>query len=431
MNISKEKHSFIINTFLFLIASTQIFRLPCTVIMICFSFYSLLSYNLMSFPKGALKYILIIAIPLLLEIIYFWNNDDFYLGIKSLEKYTSLLLFPIFIIGNKKNIKLYSLLKAYSVATTLILLMFLIRYYFVYHEFFLSFYYGMNMWQMGYHFANTIGIHAPALNMHLAFVSICNLYFSISIFKIKKHFLLKILHMLLFVLSFILILIINTRIALLVSFIGYLLVIIFLFLKNKNIRHLIKTTSIFIFIISIILIVFIKNNHFMEQKYNRMIFDKFEMIGKLDQIKRPEVEIYSSLVTRLTIWKSTIDLANEHLLYGVGSSNSKKELFKFYKKTNQKFLSKYQFPVHNQYLDYLLKFGILGTIGAFVYIGFIGYIGLKSKNVIVIAFFLLFFISNLTDDFLIRFDGIVFSGFWISVFAGHYLKTKKENLILL
>jgi O-antigen ligase len=182
---------------------------------------------------------------------------------------------------------------------------------------------------------------------------------------------------------------------------------------------------------SIILIVFIKNNHFMEQKYNRMIFDKFEMIGKLDQIKRPEVEIYSSLVTRLTIWKSTIDLANEHLLYGVGSSNSKKELFKFYKKTNQKFLSKYQFPVHNQYLDYLLKFGILGTIGAFVYIGFIGYIGLKSKNVIVIAFFLLFFISNLTDDFLIRFDGIVFSGFWISVFAGHYLKTKKENLILL
>ena len=269
MNISKEKHSFIINTFLFLIASTQIFRLPCTVIMICFSFYSLLFYNLMSFPKGALKYVLIIAIPLLLEIIYFWNNDDFYLGIKSLEKYISLLLFPIFIIGNKKNIKLYSLLKAYSVATTLILLLFLIRYYFVYQEFFLIFYYGMNIWQMGYHFANTIGIHAPALNMHLAFVSICNFYFSISIFKIKKHFLLKILHTLLFVLSFILILIINTRIALLVSFIGYFLVITFFFLKNKNIHHLIKITSIFIIIISVILIVFIKNNHFMEQKLYR------------------------------------------------------------------------------------------------------------------------------------------------------------------
>ena len=194
---------------------------------------------------------------------------------------------------------------------------------------------------------------------------------------------------------------------------------------------MIKTTSIFIFIISIILIAFIKNNNFMEQKYNRMIFDKFEMIGKLDKIERPEVEIYSSLVTRLTIWKSTIDLANNHLLYGVGSSNSRKELINYYNKTNQKFLLKHQFPVHNQYLDFLLKFGVLGTLGVLVYIGFIGYIGIKSKNVIVFSFFLLFFISNLTDDFLIRFDGIVFSGFWISVFTGYYLKTKKENLILL
>jgi O-antigen ligase len=165
----------------------------------------------------------------------------------------------------------------------------------------------------------------------------------------------------------------------------------------------------------------------MEQKYNRMIFDKFEMIGKLDQIERPEVEIYSSLVTRLTIWKSTIDLAKDHLLYGVGSSNSRKELINYYKKTNQKFLLKHQFPVHNQYLDFLLKFGVLGALGAFVYIGFIGYIGLKSKNVIVFAFFLLFFISNLTDDFLIRFDGIVFSGFWICIFTSNYLKANRIN----
>lgn len=382
----------------------------------------------MMFPKEAMNYIFIIAIPLLLELLFFWNNDELYLGIKALEKTISLLLFPIFIIGNQKYIKFYPLVKAYSLATTSILLLFLIRYYFVYHEFFLSFYYGMNMWQMGYHFASTIGIHAPALNMHLAFVSICNLYFSISNFKTNKHFLYKILYLLFFVLSFILLLIINTRIALLVSFLGYFLVITFHFFKNKNILQWIKTSTFFIFIISLILIIFIKNNHFMEQKYNRMIFDKFEMIGRLDQIERPEVEIYSSLVTRLTIWKSTIDLAKDHLLFGVGSSDSKKELFKFYKKTNQKFLSKYQFPVHNQYLDYLLKFGILGIIGAFVYIGFIGYIGFKSKNVIAIAFFLLFFISNLTDDFLIRFDGIVFSGFWICIFTSFYIQSKQTKL---
>jgi O-antigen ligase len=426
MNILKEKHSTIINLFLFLIASTIIFRSVCTVLIICFSVYSLFTFKNLIFPKTAIKFILIIAIPLILEILFFWNNDEYYLGLKSLEKTTSLLLFPVFIIGNYQYIKFDKLLNAYSIATTSILLFFLIRYYFVYHEFFLSFYYGMNMWQMGYHFANTIGMHAPALNMHLAFVSICNLYFAIFHLKSSKQFLFRAIHLLLFIISFVLILIINTRIALLVSCLGYFLVFIFYFFKNKNILQLIKTSSIFIFAISLVLIIFIKNNHFMEQKYNRMIFDKFEMVGQLDKIQRPEVEIYSSLVTRISIWKSTIDLAKENLLYGVGSSDSKKELFKYYKTTNQKFLSKYQLPVHNQYLDYLLKFGILGMLGAFVYIGFIGYIGVKSKNVIVFAFFLLFFISNLTDDFLIRFDGIVFSGFWISVFTSNYYKSKTE-----
>ncbi|MFM9826898.1 O-antigen ligase family protein [Flavobacterium sp.] len=263
--------------------------------------------------------------------------------------------------------------------------------------------------------------------MHLAFVSICNLYFSISNLKKNKHFLLKGLNFILFLFSFILLLIINTRIALLASFLGYFLVFVFHFFKNKNKRQIIKSSSIFIISISVILVVFIKNNNFMEEKYNRLLFDKIEMIGKLDQIERPEVEVYSSLVTRLSIWKSTIDLSKDNLIFGVGSSNSRKELINYYKKTNQKFLLKHQFPVHNQYLDFLLKFGLLGLIGTFIYIGFIGFIGYKSKNVIVIAFFLLFFISNLTDDFLIRFDGIVFSGFWICIFTSNYLKTNRIN----
>jgi hypothetical protein len=83
----------------------------------------------------------------------------------------------------------------------------------------------------------------------------------------------------------------------------------------------------------------------MEEKYNRLIFDKLEMVGKLDQIDRPEVEIFGSLVTRLTIWETTLNLANNHLFFGLGSSDSKKELFQYYKETNQVFLAKYKLPV--------------------------------------------------------------------------------------
>lgn len=381
----------------------------------------------MEFPRKAIYSLLIIAIPLLLEILFFWNNDSFILGIKSLEKSLSLLLFPIFIIGNYKYIQFYNLLKAYAITTTVVLLFFLIRYYFEFNQFFLSFYYGMNMWQMGYHFSQTIGMHAPALNMHVAFVSICNLYFLISNVKTSKFILCKLLFLVLFLLSFIFLLIINTRIALLVSLLSYSVVLLFQFSKTQDFSKMIKNAVVVILAMLLIVAVFVKNNQFMEEKYNRLIFDKLEMVGKLDQIERPEVEIYSSLVTRLTIWKTTIDLTKEHLLFGVGSSDSKNELFKYYKQTNQLFLTKYQLPVHNQYLDFLLKFGVLGLLGVVLYIGYIGYIGFKLKNSMVISFFMLFFIANLTDDYLIRFDGIAFSGFWMSVFTAFYFRIKTQK----
>jgi hypothetical protein len=254
MKISKEKHSFFINSFLFLIAATVIFRKPCTMIIIGFSLYSLLFLKKLEFPKKAMQSLLIIAIPFLLEILFFWNNDDFALGIKSVEKSLSLLLFPIFIIGNYKYVQFHSLLKAYFITTTLMLLFFLIRYYFAYNQFFLSFYYGMNLWQMGYHFSRTMGMHAPALNMHVAFVSIGHLYLLINAIKTAKSFFYKLLFLVLFLLSFSFLLIINTRIALLVSLLSYVLVLFFEFNKGQDFSKNIKTITVVILVGILILL---------------------------------------------------------------------------------------------------------------------------------------------------------------------------------
>jgi hypothetical protein len=62
-----------------------------------------------------------------------------------------------------------------------------------------------------------------------------------------------------------------------------------------------------------------------------------------------------------------------------------------------------------------------------LYIFTIGYVGFDLKNGIIFSFFFLFFTSNLTDDFLLRFDGIVFSGFWFSIFGSYWLQ---ENAIV-
>lgn len=426
--ISEKNYQKIFNLFLLIIATMMIFRQLCTIIIILFAVFNLFFLEKLYFDKVSIWIGLIISSPFLLEIIFFWNNDFYLSGLKSLEKTITLLIFPLFILGNFKQILFIQLLRRYSILTTLIVFLFFIKFLIVYPELTNKYLNGIHLWEMGYVFTETIGIHAPALNMHLAFVGICNLYFFIKKENFEKYRLNKTMSLFLFLVSFFLVLLINTRVSLFCMLLGFGIIIYNEFVKDRFFKKkLFKIAMVSIFSIAI-LIIFIKNDSYIKEKYTTQIFSNIDKIGKLDEIEHPEIVVYSSLVTRLSIWKSTLELSLKNLPFGVGSSDGKIELIKYYKETNQKFLLKYEFPTHNQYLDCFLRFGFLGLFVILIYISTIGYIGIKLKNSIVIFFCFLFFISNITDDFLIRFDGIAFSGFWFSAFGVFFLqKTQITN----
>ncbi len=422
MIISENRFKEIFNFFILLVAISMIFRKPCTWIIICFALFCLMFLKKLEYNKKGLLLATIIASPFFLELVMFWNNQSYYFGLKSLEKSISLLIFPLFIIGNFQRINFYRLLKLYSLSTTIIVLFFFIRFLIVHPKLINKYLNGIDLWEMGYVFSNTIGIHAPALNMHLAFVAFSNLYIFIKTINNSRTRVIKLLFLLNFILSFFFVLFVNTRMALLCMIIGFIIVFLMEFFREKNYKKIINTITIVSLLSLTVFFLFLEKNTFMKEKYTTAMFSHIDKIGRLDEIDHPEIEVYSSLVTRLSIWKSAWELSKENLLFGVGASDGKPELFKYYKITNQIFLAKYQFPTHNQYLDFLLKFGILGLITIFIYILTIGFIGYVTKNAVIISFFLLFFISNLTDDFLIRFDGIAFSGFWFSIFSSYWLK---------
>ncbi|WP_231557077.1 O-antigen ligase [Flavobacterium sp. AED] len=314
--------------------------------------------------------------------------------------------------------------------TTLIMAFFFMRFIVLYPEHFFKYLNGIHLWEMGYVFSDSIGIHAPALNMHLAFVAFSNLYFLFETSKIKYSKWSKIRDLALFILSFFFVLYVNTRMALLATFFGFITVGYFQISKSYSSKIIFKRAIITLVLIGSVLFLFIQKNPYMKEKYSTQIFSNMDKVGKLDEIDHPEIAVYSSFVTRLSIWKSAWELSLKNLPFGVGASDGKIELVKYFKETNQIFLAKYEFPTHNQFLDYLLKFGILGPIVALFYIGFIAYLGIKTKNTVIISFFFLFFTSNLTDDFLLRFDGIVFSGLWISIFASYWLQQKNKLIVV-
>ena len=416
MIISEKVHSKILNTFLLIIATTLIFRKPATIMIISFIVYSLLNLKKLSFNNKLIFNQVAIMSPLLIQLFFLWNNDSILSGLKDVEKYICLLIFPLFIIGNYKYVKVNFLLENYCLLFCLTISILYVRYLFYFPELYHKYQNGIHQWEMGYSFANSFNTHAPALNMHIAFSASISFYFLIQNL-IKKTSYIKIgLNLLVFCLLFYFILYVNTRLAL-VNFLIAILLIICSTLFTAIISKRIIFISISIFMFSLFtIVVFAFKNPYMIEKYTVVTFDNIDKIGRLDEIDNVQAVACNALVTRISIWISTKDLLIKKPFIGYGSADGKQILIEYFKTTNQQFLYRNKFPVHNQFLDFFLKFGFLGGIVFFIYFLSIFKIGIFLKNVLVIAFFIIFFSSNLTDDFLIRFDGIVYSGFWISCF---------------
>lgn len=424
MNISEKNFNKIFHVFLCLIAVAMIFRKPCSLLIILFAAFNLIFVKKLKFTKTALILIACIASPILLELLLFWNNDSFTKGLKAIEKSTSLFIFPLFIIGNYRYVNFLKTAKTYTIVTTLIILFFFLRFLIVYPELMDKYLNGIDLWEMGYQFADSIGIHAPALNMHLAFVSVCALYFVFESFRNHEKTVFKIVSLIVFIFSFFFVLFVNTRMALINVFFGFLIVFFFELRSKFNTKKIALTATTILVLLVGITFFFVQKNPYMKEKYSSVTFAYMDKVGKLDEIDHPEIKVFNSLVTRVSIWKSAWELSMQNLPFGVGASDGKPELNKYYKATNQQFLAKYEFPTHNQFLDFLLKFGILGPLVVTLYIFTIGYLGYNLKNGMILSFFLIFFTSNLTDDFLLRFDGIAFSGLWLSIFGSYWLQQK-------
>ena len=102
----------------------------------------------------------------------------------------------------------------------------------------------------------------------------------------------------------------------------------------------------------------------MKEKYATVTLLIWIKLGKWMRLKILKQK-YLIPWLRVSIWKSAWELSLKNLPFGVGASDGKPELVNYYKQTNQHFLAKYEFPTHNQFLDFLLKYGILGPISCF------------------------------------------------------------------
>lgn len=429
MSILKKHEENIFNILLLIISITMLFRQLCTYFIIVFVIFNILNYRSLDFNRVKYRAILLIALPFLLDVLYIWNNEHLVYGLKMAEKRLSLIIIPLFVIGFKRKVFFFKIIRLYSIITSLVVFCFICTFFIINSSLFFKYINGVELWEMGYKVANQIdNMHAPALNMHLAFVSVVHFYFIFNNKNLKKFSLNIYLNSLFFIISLISVLVINTRMAMFVALLGYLVTAVnFVFRSKLNLffsRG--KIITVFFVIIVFITVAFTNSFPYLKVKFTKGIFKHIDKVGRIDEIDNPNTQT-GTLVFRLSMWKAALNLGKSKFLTGYGSSNGKKELISYYKQTKQYTLANNKFPTHNQFLDFFIKFGIVGFIVVIIFMFNIASLGFTTKNPIIISFFIIFLFSNLTDDFLIRFDGIAFSALWVSLFSSY--KIDEQNAL--
>ena len=427
MIVSERTYRFSYNAWLTILAVSIPFRIPATVLLVLFTAYNVFFFRELKFTRRRLFFMLLIAAPFLLDLLFFWNSSTLTEALKHGEKRLSLVLLPLFILSQNHRFNTVLILRYYALATTSILVLCLVRFAIFYPELFNKYLNGIDLWEMGYAFSRSINIHAPALNMHVAFVTVINFYFfKEALGQIRKTHV--VWRFVFFVLSVVILLYINTRLAIANAFIGIILVSLADVRKLRS-KKVLKLLAVGVLGFALLSYGFVKIFPYSIEKFSEVTFAHLDKVGKLDEFDNPEASAYNGLVTRLSIWKSSLEVALEHPIIGVGAADGKQAVIDRFEETNQHFLAKYKFPVHNQFLDFWIKFGILGLLVVAIYIGLFAYVGWSSKQILCVFFFVLFLSANLVDDFLIRFDGIVFSGLWLSIFTKNALDIRSDKLL--
>lgn len=404
-----------------LYASTIIFNEFSKFFLWFFGIIFLIFYSKVYIHRS--KVIWAFIIPVALHVLFFWNNESFIQSIKQLEKLTVFLVFPLIFIFQRSFIDIRKILIYYSSIFSTILFLFFIYYLFVNFIDFKGYVLGKDVWKMGYAFSNFLGTHAPRFNMHVSFLSFVNLYLVMNTVLSKNKESYLFVRFFCLASSLFVMLIINTRVAIAIFAVGAISYVTYTFFVERLAAKKIFSISAILGIISII---FLLTFPYTLEKFQKKTFNQMDMIGKLDLIDQPEEKIYNSLVTRLTVWSVVFDMSTKKPITGYGYTNCYALLFQEYKDSNQRFLLKYKFKVHNQFLDYLLKFGFSGIIFLIIFFANKFYIALKTRSAVFLYFCVIFLAANLFDDLLRIYDGIAFSAFWTSVFIKSYLEKRNK-----
>ena len=271
----------------------------------------------------------------------------------------------------------------------------------------------LNFYHTGFQFAVTVGIHPSYLGVYylfgLGFLSFYN-QIKNNIFKIASG------------------LVLILAIVFLASRAVYILLISMLFIalwvKLKNtFQSKLTARLVFFFgvlILSLMAVMLFKNTYL----YDRVTK---EAAWELTQNVNENFNAHTKSYSRAARWDVGIQLFLNKPFFGYGAGNEKKILTEAYLENGLIYAAQNKYDTHNQYLSYMLEFGVIGLLLFMYFLFFNLKHALRTKEILPSFFIISIAFIGFVENFFNNNVGITFIAFFgtVFLFSNSYLLNKK------
>ena len=167
-------------------------------------------------------------------------------------------------------------------------------------------------------------------------------------------------------------------------------------------------------------------NHIYTQRFFSLYPRIYQTIWELDVYFKTGDPNLKSLAQRIEFVKAATTIVRDHPFFGVGTGNWKQKFIDAYQKNQSKLDPQHYGSSHNQYLNYLVKFGILGFLWIIFAWTYPLFLTNKHRYYPVVMLLLILGIANFSDSNLEAHMGISFFIFFYSLFL--FSETQKPAI---
>jgi O-antigen ligase len=364
----------------------------------------LLSKQFNVIPKQTISSYSLLPLFFVLYILSLIYTEDLPKGFKQITMHLSYVFIPLFLITNLIDYKIKEKILLVFFSSTVLFLLIADLYAII--DIIRTDSYIIRVGSADYYKFLSFGLTRIFSDWHPTLVSLFSIFSLViavkQLFKSQKRF--AILIMVFIVLN---IFLLKSLIGIVCLFLVFSL-FLFSFIKRKSYK------VIFVVFVVFLASVFYATNPFRIDKIQRFKKTKIETTDNEDR--------RNVLSIRLVKWSSALDIFKENVLIGVAPGDLKQELVNEYTENGFEFAAENRFGPHNQFLQILASFGIIGFFLFFLII-FLPYFKQLEINSLYGWFLLITLMFFLTEDVLERQQGVVFFSFFY-VFL--LQQTKKE-----